>query len=58
MFQTIARFTPFALLRRWLALREAELTVRRAEVVREIAVGAAYDAGWEACERMLTGAAT
>lgn len=58
MLQTIARFTPFALLRRYLAVREAEIAVRRDEVAKEILVADIRAAGWQACERRLTGAAT
>lgn len=58
MFQTIARFTPFALLRRYLAVREAEIAVRRDEVAKEIPVALIWEDGWQACERKLTGAAT
>lgn len=49
--QTIARFLPGSLIRRW-------LDVRAAEAQREIIMEEVYNAGWQACERKLTGAAT
>lgn len=56
MFQTIARFLPGSLIRRWLAVREAEAVARKAEADREIIMEEVYNAGWRACERKLTGA--
>lgn len=56
--QTIARLSPLAPFRRYRVSREQERALRLAEVQKEIAVKAIYAAGWQACERKLTGAAT
>jgi len=47
---------PIALFRRYLAIREAELAVRRAEAAREIAVEAVLNACREHAQRELLGA--
>jgi len=52
----LSRFTPFSLLRRYLAIREAELAVRKAEAAREIAVEAVLNACREHARRELLGA--
>lgn len=53
----LSRFTPFALLRRHRVSREQERALRLAEVQKEIAVKAIFEAGREH-ERRLIGAAT